>query len=240
MAQRSNKNTAQLEAPKMPVLEGNATESGKTITALIAKCIASTATTRLLIHDTAVRCILHAEKHGDVMLADRLVKGVRGMDQQGLMLWFKTFTPIAWNNATNKCSMLPKGSQMRENLVKRNGQLWSSALAFETPWFNLEANVERNQRAPAFAEDTIVKLVYSSKARMAKAVAAGTFKGDAKEAAQMLVAMEKALMEINPSKVKAIKLEIEAAQDTEDAKPATNDAAPATSRRSNPRIKQVA
>lgn len=58
-----------------------------------------------LIHSTAVQTILHAQKHGDATLADELVKTLRdtmpGYVWQGLVLWYRKNSPIAWDEKGN-------------------------------------------------------------------------------------------------------------------------------------------
>lgn len=54
-----------------------------------------------LIHGTAVQTIMHAQKHGDATLADELVQTLRGSMPgyvwQGLVLWYRKNSPIAWD-----------------------------------------------------------------------------------------------------------------------------------------------
>ena len=74
-----------------------ASEIRKTIKLLVA----SAGKLQARIHDVALECAEHAQEHGDVTLADTLVKSLeteaRGQRTETLKLWFKTFTPIRWN-----------------------------------------------------------------------------------------------------------------------------------------------
>lgn len=50
------------------------------------------------IHELSLECLEHAEEHGDVTLADLLVKELpKGQRIEALKVWFETFSPIRWN-----------------------------------------------------------------------------------------------------------------------------------------------
>lgn len=67
-----------------------------------------------LIHDTAVQTVLHAEQHGDATLAHNLVMTVKdnmpGYVWQGLVKWYRTYSPIAWD-AKGEVYLLKEGQQ---------------------------------------------------------------------------------------------------------------------------------
>lgn len=83
--------------------ENKATSTAKLLSkskidALISDAVKTTAKGLALIHVAAVQCMLHAEKHGDVTLAARLVQEVKdnckGVVVAGLNKWFKDHSPI--------------------------------------------------------------------------------------------------------------------------------------------------
>lgn len=50
------------------------------------------------VHAAALQCLLHAQAHGDVRLADDLVTGLHvAASPDALKAWFKMFSPITWN-----------------------------------------------------------------------------------------------------------------------------------------------
>lgn len=50
------------------------------------------------IHNAAVSCLYHAEQHGDVTLATRLVAAMpRSSRRKALIYWFETFGPLVFD-----------------------------------------------------------------------------------------------------------------------------------------------
>jgi hypothetical protein len=50
-----------------------------------------------LIHETAVQCLAHAEAHGDVRLATRLIEAMpKSGRAEALKFWFSEFGPLVW------------------------------------------------------------------------------------------------------------------------------------------------
>lgn len=53
------------------------------------------------IHEIGLECIAHAQEHGDITLADSLVKGLeenaQGQRTETLKAWFTKYSPIVWN-----------------------------------------------------------------------------------------------------------------------------------------------
>ena len=84
------------------------------ITAMIGQCGTKGKELADLIHQTAVQTVLHAAEHGDATLADNLVKTLRdnmpGYVWQGLVAWYKKYTPIAWD-AKGGVYLLKEGQQ---------------------------------------------------------------------------------------------------------------------------------
>lgn len=163
------------------------------------------------VHETALQCALHAQEHGDVMLADRLVKTLGGKNSQkaiesavkaghepfkmgrhtgynvrGLVMWFIRYTPITWN-ADGKPGMLKTGMGLYEQLLSRNeGRAWSLEHAEANPFWTLPEVKRDMERAP-FTLESVQGIVINLKERINKSVEAGTFKGD-KEAALRYIA----------------------------------------------------
>lgn len=121
-----------------------------------------------LIHEAAVQCIAHAEKHGDVTLLDRLIKGVgKSVRVEGLKVWTAEFTPIRWNG-DGKVGMLKKG---------QNGyKPFDIAKAEATPFWALSAADERT--AKPLTIEAMLRVVHGMKGRLEKAVKEGNFEGD--------------------------------------------------------------
>lgn len=114
------------------------------------------------IQETAVGCIEHAVKHGDITLCDQLVDAVgKGMRKASLRAWFETNGPM----------YLPKGKDKFAFDGERRGE-WSQereAALLSTPWedakpeekvvsvLNVEEAFDRfiNRLAKQIKEDTV-------------------------------------------------------------------------------------
>ena len=133
-----------------------------------------------LIHEAAVQCIAHAEKHGDVTLLDRLVTGVgKSVRVQGLKVWAQEFTPIRWNG-DGKVGLLKKG---------QNGfKPFDVPKAMETPFWALSAADERT--AKPLTIEAMLKVVHGMKGRLEKAVKEGNFEGDTAKATAFVTSIE--------------------------------------------------
>ena len=154
------------------------------------------------VHATALQCLLHAQEHGDVMLADRLVKTLGGKNTQkaidaaikgahepfemgrhtgynvrGLVMWFLRYTPIVWNG-DGKPGLLKAGMKTHESLLSRNdGLAWNVEAARLNPFWTLD-EVIRDQERPAFTLESVATIVHNLRDRLDKAVKEGKFKGD--------------------------------------------------------------
>ncbi len=154
------------------------------------------------IHANALQCALHAMEHGDVMPADRLVKGLGGKNSEkaiaaaiaegrahatdqkmtgvyvpGLVMWFQMFTPITWNGDA-KPGLLKAGMKLYDRLIDRNaGKAWNIEEASAKPWFTLKEVRRDMERAPLTLE-AIKGLVVGFTKRIEKSIEEGTFEGD--------------------------------------------------------------
>lgn len=87
------------------------------ISLLITKAISAASAALSLIHEAAVQCMLHAEKHGDVTLAQRLVQEVKdncpGIVVAGLNEWYREYSPInlTMENGQVKAKLLKEGEK---------------------------------------------------------------------------------------------------------------------------------
>lgn len=62
--------------------------------------IASAGQLQTTIHELSLECMEHAMEHGDVTLADLIVKELpKGQRVEALKTWFETFSPIRWNGS---------------------------------------------------------------------------------------------------------------------------------------------
>ena len=133
-----------------------------------------------LIHEAAVQCIAHAEKHGDVTLLDRLIKGVgRSIRVEGLKVWTAEFTPIRWNG-DGKVGMLKKG---QKGFVP-----FDIPKAETTPFWALAAADERTARPLTI--EAMLRVVHGMKGRLEKAVKEGNFEGDKAKATAFVTSIE--------------------------------------------------
>ena len=80
------------------------------VRAMIATVVAEAGKVQHDIHEAALQCIAHAEEHGDITLADHLVKELEanatGQRTATLRDWFAKFSPIRWNNKTGEVGLL--------------------------------------------------------------------------------------------------------------------------------------
>ena len=89
----------------------------KQVVALIDRSVKTTAKGLELIHEASVQCILHAEKHGDVTLAQKLMQDVKdnckGVVVAGLAKWFQDYSPVRLTseNGEVKASLLKAGEK---------------------------------------------------------------------------------------------------------------------------------
>lgn len=66
-----------------------------------------------LIHQTACDCLYHAEQHGDVTLASRLIHAMpKSSRSKALKHWFTTYGPLNWNKS-DECFQMAKGKKVK-------------------------------------------------------------------------------------------------------------------------------
>lgn len=132
------------------------------------------------IHNAAVQCLMHAEKHGDTTLADRLIKGLgKSVRVEGLRLWFHDFSPIRWNG-DGKVGQLKAG--------QKDFKAYDAKAADENPFYSYAPAGERTARPISF--DTVLKLIDNLPDRVVKAVEKGQFEGNATRAANFASAVK--------------------------------------------------
>lgn len=107
----TNKSNAVRKDSEAPAVEAGAKKSSANVLMLQAKAISAIKNTiqtmgleRPLIHAGAMATLAHAEKYGDVTLADRYVKGIRDLGGEHantialyLVAWFRVRSPIRWD-----------------------------------------------------------------------------------------------------------------------------------------------
>lgn len=154
------------------------------------------------VHAQAMQCAMHAMEHGDVMLADRLMKTLGGKNTQkaidaaikgghepfkmgrhtgynvfGLGMWFLRYTPIMWNG-DGRPGLLKVGMKLYDQLLARNdGSAWNLEAAEVNPFWTLPAVIRDMERQP-FTLESVNNIVVNLQDRINKAVEAGAFKGD--------------------------------------------------------------
>lgn len=184
------------------------------------------------LHDLAVQCLLHAHAHNDVTLADRLVRCVPGVNNQGLRLWFTTFGAIAWNG-DGKVGVVKRISKRFHVGEGYDEKGYNLALAVATPFWTMKENEEAQAKeVRSFSADNVIKAVFNNQHSLSTSVIAGKFTGDSAKTALLLGQMEALLIStFGETKVKAIKADIEAKNAAKAAPPkptasVTGNAAP--------------
>lgn len=77
-----------------------------------------------LVHDNAVQCLMHAEKHGDTSLMRRLLVetlgGKNGYRTRGLINWMRKFSPMELKGDTVNLSGVKDGQKRPFKIVEAN------------------------------------------------------------------------------------------------------------------------
>lgn len=135
---------------------------------MVDTAIAHTAKGDMIIHEAAVQCLAHAEKHGDTTLLDRLVKGLgRSIRVEGLRVGVAKYSPVRWNG-DGKVGALKAGAK---------GYVPYDVAGFEAnPFWTLGEADERT--AKPLNIDAVLKVIHGLKGRVEKAVKEGKFEGD--------------------------------------------------------------
>jgi len=200
---------------KLPELQ-----SVQVIGARITKAGTKLLALRQELHDIAVQTMLHAEKHGDVTLAQRLcdVCGVT-MNARGLRIWFSRFTPIVFTGGGDqapKAKLAPKGSAIRKALVKANGKEWAIQEALNAPFWTLQEVEADGNRVVKLSDDQVIRMIFSNEAKMSQSMASGTFTGDAKKTAEFMKKAKDLAFDIFGSKAVAIRAAVQDKLGTDD------------------------
>jgi hypothetical protein len=91
-----------------------------------------------LIHENAVQCLMHAEKHGDTSLMRRLLVDIidakSGYRRQGIIAWMRTYTPM----------------ELKGDTINLSGV--DAATGKKRPWRVQEANANPFRSDRKFAE----------------------------------------------------------------------------------------
>jgi hypothetical protein len=112
------------------------------------------------LHEAAVQCLMHAEKHGDTTLADRLVKGLgKATRIEALKLWYHDFSPIRWNG-DGKVGQLKEG--------QKDFKAYDAENANANPFFSYAPGAERTVRPITIVD--MFKIVDNAPDRVLNAV----------------------------------------------------------------------
>lgn len=90
----------------------------------------------LSIHSNAVQCLMHAQKHGDASLMQRLLIDIiddkSGYRRQGLIGWMRAFSPLELNGKTvNLQGVDEKGVKRAWKIEEANNTPFRTAPAFK-------------------------------------------------------------------------------------------------------------
>ncbi len=121
------------------------------------------------IHNVAVRCMEHAEKHGDVSLMYKLFWGLpSGQRRKALLVWVEAFSPISINatDPNHKCGLLKEG-------VNKNYRPFNIEGAKATPYFEYS-----NEEVKFVAAGDILGRLWGLKKSAETANEEGRFVGD--------------------------------------------------------------
>lgn len=128
-----------------------------------------------LLAETAFQCLLHASKHGDVTLCERLYKSLGGVDKgraaaairiEALKSWFAKHGPITARNGK---------WQIKEGTEWKDEKNWTLQEACDRPFWE-DMGEERVQ---PFSVMNILTLLTGMPKRIDNAVEKGSFQGDA-------------------------------------------------------------
>lgn len=150
-----------------------------------------------LLHDTAVQCLAHAEKHGDRSLLARLIggsiKNKKGEIVEGpypgviskatsgreLRLWVQAHSPLRWDT---------DGAIVESKTAKAKGVVFSIEEANAEPFWELDAN--QSDRNRAINMDNLQNVIFGVRKRFKAALEAGKFNGDPAAMTKYLDAVE--------------------------------------------------
>lgn len=133
-----------------------------------------------LFQSTAIQCLLHAQKYGDVGFCQRLYDGVGGsisaINGEGLKIWFGAVAPITARR------------DPKTGLVT-----WGLKDGWKAEDFDMQSAVNKPfweyvgiPQYPAFGAENIMTLLNGLSRRIDNAVEKGTFKGDVKKTKELV------------------------------------------------------
>lgn len=150
-----------------------------------------------LMGETAFQCLLHASKHGDVTLCERLYMGLGGVKKgtaaaavrvEALKSWFAKMGPITARNGK---------WQIKDGVDWKDESMWDLKTASEKPFWE-----EMGAELRPMDFNNLMNLIKGLPKRVEKAADEGTYVGDvaaAKEWANQLVAFaEKSSEKLTP------------------------------------------
>lgn len=88
----------------------------------------------ILIHQNAIQCVMHAEKHGDTSLMRRLLVDIiddkSGYRRQGVIAWMKKFTPMELSGDVIKLNgLMPDGETKRPWRIEEANRTFFGTMA---------------------------------------------------------------------------------------------------------------
>lgn len=119
------------------------------------------------IHDTAVQCLMHAEKHGDPRPMDNLARALGVKHRaESLKTWAMKFSPIRWNG-DGKVGILPERAKAYTPYAIDDADA-------EPYW---DTQQEAKAKAPLTLE-ALQKIVDGMAKKVQKAAQSGEYEGD--------------------------------------------------------------
>lgn len=123
----------------------------------IKTVIASAGQLQTQIHELGLECLEHAEEHGDVTLADLMVKELpKGQRVEALKVWFETFSPIRWNG---------KGEVGQLKKEAKNYTPYDLEAAAATPYYSLT----QEKKPQTLSLENLINIVQGLEKRIDKA-----------------------------------------------------------------------
>ncbi len=143
------------------------------IITLISAAVTQTAKGLAMLQDAADQCILHAEKHGDVTLAQRLMQEVKdnckGVVGAGFRQWFEKYSPIA--------IIVDDKGNVKAKLLKEDEpgyKPFDTAKAIEAPALEAKEVTQRsNQKIEPFSIAMVKQRIKGMLSQVDKATAEG-------------------------------------------------------------------
>jgi hypothetical protein len=149
-----------------PAQKAQMKDSRKAILSDIATIQKSGAKFHVLVHSTAVKCMEHAHKYGDVTLMQKLYQALpKSFNMQGLRFWVSQNSPIRISGNAENAGLAKE--------TDKGFKPWNVEHAKDEPFYEMKevANAQRRELAP-FTELALVSQVISLPERAKKAITA--------------------------------------------------------------------